>query len=318
MGDAGETMATSQGSGPSASTGGAAGVFRDRDPPPGYDGEQPELTFRQFQRQVRLWEHETDLPRAKRGAKLLRQLTGVAALAVEDLEIDLIIAETGVKNIMTQLEAYFLPHLEVSMPRAFETAVYGESRAAKESFASYVKRMERAFNHLSKEGVDLPEGAKGYIMYRQAALTEAQDQRLLTWAEGKYGLKEIISALRRLDKVVREKGKTAYFEDRSYEGELEAYETEELYGDLPDSGSLQGSAPEPQRPKAGSWLLPRRRQGQECSLERQGQGQNQDPHRAAEAANQVPTLSTSRSLGERVHYAQARRECQSQLLHPEP
>ena len=226
-------MATSQG--PSASTGGQAGSFRDRDPPPGYDGEQPELTFRQFQRQVRLWEHETDLPLAKRGVKLLRQLTGAAALAVEDLEIDLIIGERGVKNVMAQLEAYFLPHLEVSLPRAFETAVYGEPRAAKESYAAYVKRMERAFNHLSKEGVDLPDGAKGYILYRQASLTEAQDQRLLTWAEGKYTLKEITMALRRLDKVVKEKSaKSNYFEDHGEELELETYEMEELYGGQAD------------------------------------------------------------------------------------
>lgn len=104
---------------------------------------------------------------------------------------------------MNRLGDYFLPHLEVSLPRAFEAAVHGVPRGNKESFAKYTKRMERAFAHLGKEGVDVPDGAKGYIMYRQAGLTEAP----LTWSEGKYGRSEITNALRRLDKVIREKSK---------------------------------------------------------------------------------------------------------------
>lgn len=63
--------------------------------------------------------------------------------------------------------------------------------------------MERAFAALAKEGVDLPDGAKGYILYRQASLTESKDQRLLTWSEGKYGRGEITTALRKLDNLDR-------------------------------------------------------------------------------------------------------------------
>ena len=205
-----------------ASTGGQAGrtetAPRDRDPPPAYDGENPEVTFRQYEKQVALWEFETEVPKQKRGIKLLRQLTGVAMTAVDDMEISEIACEQGVKNVLGKLREYFLPHLEVSLPRAFETAVYGPPRGNKESFAEYTKRMERAFIHLTKEGVDLPDGAKGYILYRQASLTEAQDQRLLTWAEGQYGRGEITKALRRLDKVIKEKDKPrgSYVAEETY------------------------------------------------------------------------------------------------------
>ena len=191
---------------------------RDRDPAPGYDGENPEVTFRQYEKQVALWEFETEVVKAKRGVKLLRQLSGVAATAVDDLEIDEIACEQGVKNVMSKLRDYFMPHLEVSLPRAFEAAVYGQPRGAKETFGEYTKRMERAFVTLAKEGVDLPDGAKGYILYRQAALNESQEQRLLTWAEGKYGRKEITTSLRRLDKVIREKEKAkgSYVAEESF------------------------------------------------------------------------------------------------------
>ena len=205
-----------------ASTGGHAGrtegAPRDRDPPPAYDGENPEVTFRQYEKQVALWEFETEVPKPKRGIKLLRQLSGVAMTAVDDMEISEIATEQGVKNILGKLRDYFLPHLEVSLPRAFEVAVYGPPRGNKESFAEYTKRMERAFINLAKEGVELPDGAKGYILYRQASLTEAQDQRLLTWAEGQYGRGEITKALRRLDKVIKEKDKAKgnYVTEESY------------------------------------------------------------------------------------------------------
>ena len=201
---AGGTQQASTSIGPGEAGNGSQ--FRDKDPPPGYDGSQPELTFRQYEKSVRLWQFETDVPLRKQGAKLLRALSGSARLAVDDMEFEDIATEEGIKNILGRLREYYMPHLEVSLPRAFESAVYGQQRQPKETFADYVHRMERSFALLAKEGVDLPKGATGYIMYRQAALTESQDQRILTWCEGRYDRDAIVKALRRMDKVVKEKG----------------------------------------------------------------------------------------------------------------
>ena len=136
---------------------------------------------------------------------------------MDDLEFEDIANEDGIKNLLNRLKEYYMPHLEVSLPRAFENAVYGQQRQAKESFAEYVHRLERAFALLSKEGVDLPKGATGYILYRQAGLTEAQDQRVLTWCEGRYDRDSIVKALRRLDKVLKEKSSKASYATEGYE-----------------------------------------------------------------------------------------------------
>ena len=114
---------------------------------------------------MQLWEFEAEVAKAKRGVKLLRQLTGVAAVAVDELEVKDIACEDGVKNVLNKLREYFLPHLEVSLPRAFETAAYGPQRGHKESFTECTKRMERAFMNLAKEGVDLPYGCKGLRLH---------------------------------------------------------------------------------------------------------------------------------------------------------
>ena len=214
--------------------------FRDKDPPPTYDGVDPESTFQLFERRVRLWQFETDIPASKQGAKLIRALTGVASLATEAMEFEDITSEDGVKNVMQQLKEFFNPHLEVSLPRAFEQAVYGTPRTAKESFVEYVARMDRQFKNLAREGVTLPDEAIGYIVYRQASLNEGQDQKVLTWTQGKYGRAAMITSLRRLDKVIREKARGHFWEEaEGYErgpaGNEEASDEEYIYieeGDL--------------------------------------------------------------------------------------
>eukprot|EP00435_Cladocopium_sp_Y103_P041502 s1054_g11.t1 len=200
------------------SGGAEGGFFRDREPPPSYDGENPETTFVTFEKNVRLWEFETDTPAAKRGVKLLRALSGTARLAVDEMAFEDIATERGVYNIMAKLKDYYQPHLEVSLPRAFEAAVYGPVRQSKEGFGEYIARCDKAFARLKKEGVDLPDGAQGYIIYRQSGLSEAQEQRFLVWAEGKYDRKVVVTALRKLDKVVKDKPKSHYWTGDSQSG----------------------------------------------------------------------------------------------------
>jgi hypothetical protein len=192
------------------------------------------VTFRTFEKNVALWEYVSDIPKAKRGIKLLHALSGTARVAVEEMEFDELACEDGVRNVMKRLKDFYMPHLEVSLPRAFESAVYGNPRGSKESFAEFIARMERAFVRLEKEGVKLPEGAQGYILYRQSSLTESQDQRLLVWSDGKYDKVSIVKSLRKLDKVIKDsKGRGSYLEEVSQVPE-ESYPIEYDLGDDDD------------------------------------------------------------------------------------
>ena len=212
------TAAATSVGGAGQGSGGSSFGFRDREPAPTYNGEDPETTFSAWEKNVKLWEYETDIPREKRGVKLLRALEGSAKMAVEEMPFEEIACEDGTRNIMQRLKDYYMPHLEVALPRAFESAVYGPPRPTRESFGEYIAKMDKAFARLRKEGVDLPESAQGYILYRQASLSDFQEQRLLVWADGKYDRISIVKALRKLDKVVKEKGKTSYLADLPEDG----------------------------------------------------------------------------------------------------
>ena len=135
-------------------------TFGSREPPPpAWDGSEPGLELPVFERNVRLWEYESDLGVKQRDARLLRNLSGSARVVADNLEFEKIACEDGVKKILQELRAHFAPHVEVSLPRAFERAVYGKPRSHKETMQDYLIRCERSFHLLAKEACKLPEVA---------------------------------------------------------------------------------------------------------------------------------------------------------------
>ena len=196
--------------------------YRDRDPPPSFDGR--EEMFRQYNRELELWRHETDVPKVKQGAKVLRHLPGSAKAVVDELSIAEITSEQGVDKILAALKVYFQPHLETAVPRALEKAVYAESRKGKESLGDYIIRMEAAFRELSTEGIKLEDQVRGYIIFRHAALTQVQEDQVTTWTQGKFGGDDIVRAMRKLEKLQKERGSAKIY---PAEGEILAELPEE-------------------------------------------------------------------------------------------
>ena len=64
-------------------------------------------------------------------------------------------------------------------------------------------------------------------IYRQAALSESQEQRFLVWADGKYDRSSVIKALRKLDKVVKDKGKSSFLHEE--DSETEVFYQQDIY-----------------------------------------------------------------------------------------
>ena len=188
--------------------------FSKEAPPPSWDGGSPHQEFERFERDVKLWEFETEVELKKRGARILRGLSGPARAVADALEFDKIACEEGLDNIMKALREHYKPHLEVSLARALEQAIYGQARQSKEDFQEYLIRMEKEFARLCKEGVKLPSQAQGYIYYRQASLTENQEMKLTTWTNNSFELGQVVGALRKLDKVIKDdKGKARLYNE---------------------------------------------------------------------------------------------------------
>ena len=193
-------MAASEGAGPS-------GSWRDREPPPSFDGRDPSRSFPRWLKELKLWEFETEIPKNKRGVKVLRQLSGAARSTADNLSFEEIACEKGLDNLLAALEEHFKPHLETSLPKAFEEAIYGDIRGSKETFGEFVIRMEYAFKELERQGVKLHDMVIGYVMFRHANLNDVQESQMLTWGEGKFDRAVVVRNLRRLDKGVHDSKK---------------------------------------------------------------------------------------------------------------
>ena len=193
-------MAASDGAGPS-------GSWRDREPPPPFDGRDPSRSFPRWLKELKLWEFETEIPKNKRGVKVLRQLSGAARSTADNLSFEEIACEKGLDNLLAALEEHFKPHLETSLPKAFEEAIYGDIRGSKETFGEFVIRMEYAFKELERQGVKLHDMVIGYVMFRHANLNDVQESQMLTWGEGKFDRAVVVRNLRRLDKGVHDSKK---------------------------------------------------------------------------------------------------------------
>ena len=174
---------------------------RDRDPPPRWDGLNPEATFKAYVRDIQLWRSATDIEARKQGAKVLRALSGFARASLDDMAIEKITSDQGVDNILAALTEIFEPHLEQAMPRAFERAVCRALRGRDEGLLQYIVAQEQLFSELKREGVALPDEVKGYVLFRFARLSEAQEDMIKSWTSGSYGYQDIVKNLRKLEKV---------------------------------------------------------------------------------------------------------------------
>ena len=193
------SMAGATSSAPSAAAA-AAVLHRERDLPPTFDGSDPSA-FERYERDLALWQFETDLPEAKHGVKMLRQLAGPARAAADELSVEQIASVNGSKMILDKLKEHFSPYLEFALPRAFGKAIYAEHRKSRESLQDYVIRMDGAFKDLKDEGVTPNDTIKGYVLFRHASLTQVQEDQLTTWSAGSYEREKVIKGLRKLEKV---------------------------------------------------------------------------------------------------------------------
>ncbi|CAK9042510.1 unnamed protein product [Durusdinium trenchii] len=190
------TGAAQVSNGAAGASGAEAPMWRDRDPPPNFDGDVE--GFNQYVRDLKLWRHDTDVPERKHGVKVLRGLSGQAKAICNELSVEELTSTGSVDLILAKLREHYSPHLETTMPKAFEKAVYGEPRKPKESICDFVIRQDAAFRELHEEG---------------------------------FARSDVVKALRKLEKIQKEKPGSRYMTV-----EDETFMTEPIEGGSDDSG----------------------------------------------------------------------------------
>ena len=146
--------------------------WKDSEPPPPYDGENPSETYQKWRRLYKLWVRTTDTPASKQGRRTLAVLSKTALTAVLTLPDEKLVGAQGPESIVKVLDDLYEPYADTRLARIFQKAVYGGSREKGESMMAYTGRKQAEFVDLGREGCELPPLAAGLVIMRQAKLND--------------------------------------------------------------------------------------------------------------------------------------------------
>eukprot|EP00971_Amphidinium_carterae_P344801 6485409-Amphidinium_carterae.1 len=177
--------------------------WKDKDPPPPWDGEQPTQRWRTVRRSVVLWSEDTDVPKGRQGVRFYRQLSGKAAMLAESLPDEKLKGDTSLQNILEFFDRLYEGHMRIAKEIDFETAVYAGARVpTSENFLQYVLRKKQELFRYEQQmdpNDTLGDHTKGKILLKFSKMDTNQTSRVQTWLKGDRSYQKVEEALIRLD-----------------------------------------------------------------------------------------------------------------------
>ena len=178
------------------------------DVPPTWDGKDPDEQAEPFLKLLEGWLSTTRTQRTQRGMVILQYAQGDLKLIVNELDIAVLTSETSGEKCLAHIRESYSEYLDKQLPKALERALYAKDarRAGQESMIQYVARKRTLFKEIERAGCKLPTNALGYIMQRDAGLSDKAWDTLETWNKASYELAEVATSLRKLERPVPGKG----------------------------------------------------------------------------------------------------------------
>ena len=172
----------------------AVGPRFGQDPPPSFSAPTEAYTYRQWKRDLRLWQATSSLQKNTRGGWLLRQLKGESRTASEVVIDDALVQDNGIDLIVAELNRCWEVTQYQDKASKIEKALFETQRDTKSetTFMSYVARRKLNFQQLENVlGTSLPAVIKGYATPRDVKLTESSYDKVVMWTGGSYDYDDV-------------------------------------------------------------------------------------------------------------------------------
>ena len=173
-----------------------------QDPPPSFSAPTLAYTYRQWKRDLRLWQ-ATSLQKNRQGGWLLRQLKDESRTAAEVVIDDVLVQDDGIDLIVEELDRGWEVTQDQDKASKIEKALYEIQRDVKmeTTFMSYVARRKLNFQQLENAlWTSLPAVIKCYATLRDAKLAESSCDKVVMCTGGSYDYDDVMRALVRLDR----------------------------------------------------------------------------------------------------------------------
>ena len=180
------------------------------DIPPTWDGENPADTVEPYLRLLSGWLSTTRTLRAQRGMAILQYAQGDLKLVINELSAEALTGGDSGEVVLAHARESYSEYLVKKLPKAMERALFspGTKRRKQERMVQYVARKRTLLNELSRSKCELPSNAQGYIMLRDASLSERAWDTVETWTEGDYDAARLAQCLRKLERPIPGRGGT--------------------------------------------------------------------------------------------------------------
>ena len=172
---------------------------RANDKPPVWDGKDPYKNLEQYLRMLELWVKTTRTDKHQHGYTILQNTSGsLNEIIYHGLDNDAITSQESGEKVLTLVKEAFSEFLDSKLPQRIEESFYNNDRFRKrdESMITYIARRKDRFKKLQKEGFELPDKAKAYLLYRDATLPERSRELVEMWTQGEYDYEPMQKALK--------------------------------------------------------------------------------------------------------------------------
>lgn len=154
--------------------------------------------YRKWRRRAQLYlmALPTTIPEKKWGAKLLEHLAGEAEELMEAVDIDEITKETGWKTVLDALDEKYKEPSKDELQRVMREYFYTITVKEGETFRNFITRLETAYKALVRNGVELPEEVRGWMLLKKLALDSSSEAMILTATSGAVKYTDVQKAVR--------------------------------------------------------------------------------------------------------------------------
>ena len=197
------------------------------DIPPTWGGENPADQLEPYVKLMNMWLATSRTLKNQQGMIILQHAQGDLRVLINEIDVDTLTAPNSGELVLKHIRDQYAEYLEKKLPSAIESCFYGNDlvRKKSESMLQYITRRNILFKNLAKEGWDIPELPKGYILLRDANLPDKARDLIEMWSAGQYHYTEMQTYLKRLERTIpgsgqhRLTGLTAFVDSQEQDDE---------------------------------------------------------------------------------------------------
>ena len=178
------------------------------DIPPVWNGDNPAEQLEPYVKLMKMWLTTSRTLKAQQGMIILQHATGDLRVIINEIDIDTLTSASSGELVLKHIQLQYAEYLEKKLPSAIEQGLFGHDLVRKkgESMLQYCTRRNTLFKKLAKEGWDIPELPKGYMLLRDANLPDKARDLIEMWSAGQYHYTEMQTYLKKLERPITGSG----------------------------------------------------------------------------------------------------------------